>query len=150
MIDIIFILIVLCLTLIGFYKGFFYILINSISIFSGIYLAVKFNNYLLGILSQIFKAQDIILKPLSFLFIFLFSISTFSIIHKLLDKLIKRSKVLTLTNRVSGSITGLLIGFFSIYYFSILIQTNEKLFNTLLKDSVVYRIIKKIEEKPPL
>jgi len=150
MIDIIFILIVLCLTLIGFYKGFFYIIVNSISVFLGIYLAIKFNNYLFGILLQIFKAQDIVLKILSFLFILLFSVSTFSIIHKLLDKLIKRSKVLTLTNRISGALIGLLVSFFSIYYFSILIQTNKKLEKILLKDSAVYKVIKKIEGKSPI
>ncbi len=142
MIDIIFLLFIVCLILIGFYKGFFYILINFISIFTGIYLAIKFNNYLIGLFSQIFKTQELTLKILSFLFIFLFSVSTFSIIHKILEKIIHQSKILTLTNRLTGAFMGLLIGLFCLYYFSIIIQTNKKLEKAIFKDSKIYEILK--------
>jgi uncharacterized membrane protein required for colicin V production len=150
MIDVIFLLIIIFLFFLGLFRGFFYIVINFISIYVGIYLSIKFNPYVVKILANYFKADDIILKILSILFIFLFSVSTFSLIHKLLEKLINKSKILTWGNRILGAFTGVLVGIISIYYIVILIQTNKKLEEITLKNSKTYEIIKKIEDKRPL
>ncbi|RMA97022.1 CvpA family protein [Hydrogenothermus marinus] len=146
MIDLIFILFFFCVLLIGGYKGFFYLVFNFIAGFTGVIFALKFNDILISVLKNYFQTNQIVLKILSFLFIFLFIFSTFMILHRLIDKfLMKKFKILSIADRISGIIAGVLISIFSIYLIYIYSNSN-KVIKTLVSNSKIIKSVERLEK----
>jgi len=145
MIDVILILFSLTVILTGFHKGFFYLLFHSLSIFLGIYGALKFNTAMVSILKEYFNTNYIILKILSFLFILLFVVSTFMILHKFIcDFLNRKFKYHSLIDRLAGTITGLIVSLIFIYGIYIFTKSNKTV-NKIMSESTIISKIKEIE-----
>lgn len=141
--DVILLLSFFLLFLIGFHKGFLYILLHFISLYVSIYTALKFNKPLASFLKHYFNASGFLIKGLSFLFIVLFIVSLFSILHRLIDFFLRKRKKLELTNKIAGAITGILIGIFGIYML-IKYEGRSPLLQKIVSDSVIIKESKKI------
>ncbi len=145
MIDITFISLTLLLFFIGVYKGFFSLMFNFTSIIVALFSGIKYGKYIGQLLAKYFQADILILKILSFLFIFAVIWSTFKLVEKLAYFFIKKNQIVSISDRIMGGVLGLLSSLILIYMVQSYTDKNEEL-KRLTEKSIVIQTIKNVEK----
>ncbi|ACO03923.1 MAG TPA: CvpA family protein [Persephonella sp.] len=137
MLDIILLLFFIYLVIAGLFNGFTQIFIKGLGFLTAGYLGFSFTKDLSAYLSRYFNAEKVILDFVAFALIFILVFSVFLLINSIVKKELKSRKKLSIMDKLTGAIAGILIFVICVYMIKEFSKKNETLRELSSKSRIV-------------
>ncbi|MCX7761018.1 MAG: CvpA family protein [Hydrogenothermaceae bacterium] len=139
--DLILTVLFVYLLLQGVYRGFLGLFLNVAGFLLGLYISIPIYKTFSNFLSKFFSGSFFFLDFLAFFLIFVFVISTFIIVEKLLKLKIYKKRKIVITDKFMGASLGI-VSFLLILFFLIKIESSSPLAEKLISQSKIISIFK--------
>ncbi|WP_457621796.1 CvpA family protein [Persephonella sp.] len=137
MLDIILLLFFIYLFFAGLFNGFTQIFIKGFGFITAGYVGFSLNKTLSEYLSRYFHGEKIILDFVSFVIIFVSIFSVFLLINSIVKKELKSRKKLSIIDKLTGALAGIIIFVICIYMIKEFSKKNETLRELSSKSRIV-------------
>ncbi|MCX7738314.1 MAG: CvpA family protein [Hydrogenothermaceae bacterium] len=127
----------------GLYKGFSGLVLKSLGFVVGVYLSLPLYRFVSTQLSKIFSGSFFLMDFFSFFLIFLFVLSTFLVVERLLKGRLYKKRMIAIADRVLGGILGVLV-FILLLVFLLRFENESPLAEKLLSSSKIVEMFRKI------
>lgn len=137
MLDIILLLFFIYLIVAGLFNGFTQIFIKGLGIITAGYVGFYFTGDISTYLSRYFNGEKIILDFVAFTVVFISIFSIFLLINSIVKKELKSRKKLSIADKLTGAVAGIIIFVISIYMIKEFSKKNETLRELSSKSRIV-------------
>ena len=137
MIDLVLVIILIYLMILGLYKGFIDIIFKFIGLAVGLFIAVVYFKPLSNFLSKYFHADEFILDFFAFLFLLFLGLFTFVILNILLSTFLYQIKILKITDKIFGLISGIALYIVILYLLTFLYHKNDIMHDILSSSKII-------------
>ncbi len=146
MIDLALVIILIYLMILGLYKGFIDIIFKFIGLGAGLTLAILYYKQFGDFLLKYFKTEQFIIYFFSFLFLLFLGLFTFVILNAFLSAFLYRIKILKITDKILGMISGVGL-FFVILYLLTYLYYQSDIMHDILASSKILKEFDKFLQK---